>query len=126
MALGCNRSTIGSGQQVTDVTTDYQKLGTAPGFCHHCQTGQCSVGITTQDPELEKRLVVEDGARWVRNLWLPSYLCGRLDGLRAAIHTFLVGAGQKYHRCLGRLAQLVRALSSHGRGHWFESSAAHS
>ena len=25
----------------------------------------------------------------------------------------------------GRLAQLVRALSSHGRGHWFESSNAH-
>ena len=24
----------------------------------------------------------------------------------------------------GRLAQLVRALPSHGRGHWFESSAA--
>ena len=25
----------------------------------------------------------------------------------------------------GRLAQLVRALPSHGRGHWFESSIAH-
>ena len=25
----------------------------------------------------------------------------------------------------GRLAQLVRALASHARGHWFESSIAH-
>ena len=27
--------------------------------------------------------------------------------------------------CFGRLAQLVRALPSHGRGHWSESSIAH-
>ncbi len=33
------------------------------------------------------------------------------------------GAGPELH---GRLAQLVRALSSHGRGHRFESCAAHS
>ena len=26
---------------------------------------------------------------------------------------------------LGRLAQLVRALALHARGHWFESSTAH-
>ena len=26
---------------------------------------------------------------------------------------------------LGRLAQLVRVLPSHGRGHWFKSSIAH-
>ena len=35
---------------------DYQALGTAPGFCHHCHTGRCPVGITTQEPELEARL----------------------------------------------------------------------
>ena len=28
----------------------------APGYCHHCHTGRCPVGITTQDPELEQRL----------------------------------------------------------------------
>lgn len=27
---------------------------------------------------------------------------------------------------IGQLAQLVSALPSHGRGHWFESSIAHS
>ncbi|MCC7085920.1 MAG: FMN-binding glutamate synthase family protein [Pirellulales bacterium] len=67
MALGCNRPTYGSGDRTTDVTADYAKLGTAPGFCHHCHTGQCPVGITTQDEVLEKRLTAEDGARWLKN-----------------------------------------------------------
>jgi glutamate synthase domain-containing protein 2 len=46
---------------------DYEKLGVLPGYCHHCNTGRCPVGITTQDPELEKRLDPEQGARRVRN-----------------------------------------------------------
>jgi len=44
MALGCNAPRYGE---------DYAALGTAPGKCHHCHTGRCPVGITTQDPELE-------------------------------------------------------------------------
>ena len=32
---------------------DYAHLGTAPGFCHHCHTGKCPVGVTTQDAVLE-------------------------------------------------------------------------
>jgi glutamate synthase domain-containing protein 2 len=67
MALGCNRPTYGSSDRTTDVTADYAKLGTAPGFCHHCHTGRCPVGITTQDEQLEKRLTAEDGARWLKN-----------------------------------------------------------
>src|ERR1700730_12395662 len=58
IALGCNRNIH---------VEDYHALGTEPGYCHHCHTGRCPVGITTQDPELEKRLVVEEGARRVRN-----------------------------------------------------------
>ena len=50
-----------------DVTEDYQQLGTAPGFCHHCQSGRCPVGITTQDEVLEQRLQPETAAGWVRN-----------------------------------------------------------
>jgi glutamate synthase domain-containing protein 2 len=50
-----------------DVSDDYQQLGTAPGFCHHCQTGRCPVGITTQDERLEQRLLPEKAAEWVRN-----------------------------------------------------------
>ena len=41
--------------------------GRHPGFCHHCHTGLCPVGVTTQDPDLESRLDPEVGARWVTN-----------------------------------------------------------
>ena len=58
VAMGCNRSVF---------VEDYEALGTAPGYCHHCHTGRCPVGITTQDPELEERLQPEQGARWLRN-----------------------------------------------------------
>ena len=37
------------------------------GKCYHCHTGRCPVGITTQDPELRKRLVVDEAAERVYN-----------------------------------------------------------
>jgi glutamate synthase domain-containing protein 2 len=46
---------------------DYEKLGTQPGACHHCHTGRCPVGITTQDPQLVARLPVEEAAQRVAN-----------------------------------------------------------
>ncbi len=58
VALGCNKPVF---------EEDYRALGTEPGCCHHCHTGRCPVGITTQDPELEQRLPPEVGARLVRN-----------------------------------------------------------
>jgi glutamate synthase domain-containing protein 2 len=58
VALGCNRDVY---------VEDYEALGTAPGYCHHCHTGRCPVGITTQDADLEARLQPEQGARWLRN-----------------------------------------------------------
>ncbi len=58
IALNCNRPLY---------EEDYEALGTRPGYCHHCHTGRCPVGITTQDPELEARLDPETGARQVRN-----------------------------------------------------------
>mgnify|MGYP006088824555 FL=1 len=58
VALGCNRNIY---------PDDYAALGTTPGHCHHCHTGRCPVGVTTQDPELEKRLQPEQGARWLKN-----------------------------------------------------------
>ncbi len=67
MALGCNRETWLGPDGPHDARADYEKLGTAPGFCHHCHTGQCPVGITTQDPVLETRLNPEEGARRLRN-----------------------------------------------------------
>src|SRR5438094_4088016 len=47
---------------------DYEKLGTEPHFCHHCHTGRCPVGITTQDPELMKRLDIDQAGERVANL----------------------------------------------------------
>ena len=68
IALGCNSACYKDTQgNEVDVTPDYEKLGTAPGYCHHCQSGQCPVGITTQNAELEQRLVVEEGARRLGN-----------------------------------------------------------
>ena len=58
VAMGCNRNIFAE---------DYDAMGTAPGYCHHCHTGFCPVGIATQDPELEARLDPEKGARWLRN-----------------------------------------------------------
>jgi methylamine---glutamate N-methyltransferase subunit C len=46
---------------------DYHTLGTEPGHCHHCHTGRCPVGITTQDPELMARLEVDAAAERVAN-----------------------------------------------------------
>ncbi len=46
---------------------DYEKLGTMPGACHHCHTGRCPVGITTQDPKLVARLPIEEAAQRVAN-----------------------------------------------------------
>jgi len=78
VALGCNKPVF---------LDDYHALGTEPGFCHHCHTGRCPVGITTQDPELEKRLPPEAGARLLKNYLTVMVLelqtlaraCGKSD-----------------------------------------------
>ena len=78
VALGCNKPVF---------EEDYHALGTEPGFCHHCHTGRCPVGITTQDPELEKRLPPETGARLLQNYLTVMVLelqtlaraCGKSD-----------------------------------------------
>jgi glutamate synthase domain-containing protein 2 len=67
VALGCNRETYQTLGGPIDAHADYAKLGTVPGACHHCHTGQCPVGITTQDPILEQRLSPQEGARRLRN-----------------------------------------------------------
>src|SRR5947208_4604312 len=56
IALNCNKPPYGE---------DYHALGTEPGYCHHCHTGRCPVGITTQDPELAQRLDIEQAAERV-------------------------------------------------------------
>ncbi len=78
IGLNCNRPLY---------VEDYQKLGTEPYYCHHCHTGQCPVGIATQDPELMKRLDIDEGAERVGNLLRSMALemqmlaraCGKAD-----------------------------------------------
>lgn len=67
IALGCNSdSYIQHGEHI-NAEADYLALGTKPGFCHHCHTGKCPVGITTQDEILEQRLNPEVGAKRLKN-----------------------------------------------------------
>jgi methylamine---glutamate N-methyltransferase subunit C len=87
MALGCNRDTYQQGGLVHSAEADYAALGTEPGFCHHCHTGKCPVGVTTQDAVLEKRLEPQWGARHLKNylktltmeLTTLARACGKQD-----------------------------------------------
>ena len=59
LALNCNKEIPES---------DFVKeVGVPAGQCHHCHTGKCPVGITTQDSELVKRLDPDEGAERVAN-----------------------------------------------------------
>ena len=87
VALGCNKPVH---------VEDYHKLGTEPGFCHHCHTGLCPVGVTTQIPELQKRLTPEQGARWLKN-----YLSVMVLELQTVAWLAVgVALGAAYHRTL--------------------------
>jgi glutamate synthase domain-containing protein 2 len=87
MALGCNSDTWLRDGVHHSALADYAALGTQPGFCHHCHTGRCPVGVTTQDAQLEQRLEVEVGARRARNylktlnmeLTTLARACGKQD-----------------------------------------------
>ncbi len=87
MALGCNRPMWFDNGQPVDASADYAALGTRAGACHHCHTGRCPVGITTQDAVLEQRLQPDWGARHLRNylktltmeLTTLARACGKQD-----------------------------------------------
>src|SRR5881296_3513997 len=78
IALNCNKALY---------VDDYQKLGTEPGYCHHCHTGRCPVGVTTQDPELMQRLDIERGAERIASflrvmtleVQMLARACGKSD-----------------------------------------------
>ena len=73
IAMGADAVSIGSAAMIAlncnaDLyAADYKKLGTAAGYCHHCHTGRCPVGVATQDPKLEKRLDPELAGKRVKN-----------------------------------------------------------
>src|SRR6266545_1213596 len=78
IALNCNKPLY---------VEDYHAIGAAPYHCHHCHTGRCPVGITTQDPELMKRLEIDAAAERVANwfhavaseIQILARACGKRD-----------------------------------------------
>ncbi len=78
IALNCNKPIY---------EEDYAAIGAAPHACHHCHTGRCPVGITTQDEDLMRRLEIDEGAERVANLLRAMTLeiqmlaraCGKSD-----------------------------------------------
>ena len=78
IALNCNKPIY---------VEDYKKIGAEPFACHHCHTGLCPVGITTQDQELMKRLPIPEAADRVANFLHATSLevqmlaraCGKSD-----------------------------------------------
>ncbi|MFL6550788.1 MAG: FMN-binding glutamate synthase family protein [Povalibacter sp.] len=87
VSLGCNSETYVQGGRHVSALSDYHSLGTSPGFCHHCHTGRCPVGVTTQDAKLEQRLQPDVGAKRVKNylktvnmeLTTIARACGKQD-----------------------------------------------
>jgi methylamine---glutamate N-methyltransferase subunit C len=93
LALGADAVSIGTAALIAlncnapMYVEDYERLGTEPGFCHHCHTGRCPVGITTQDPELMQRLEVDAAADRVFNflqsmtmeMQMIARACGKND-----------------------------------------------
>jgi glutamate synthase domain-containing protein 2 len=78
IAMNCNKPLY---------VEDYHAIGAAPYACHHCHTGRCPVGITTQDPELMKRLEIDAAAERVANWFhavsaevqILARACGKRD-----------------------------------------------
>jgi len=79
MALNCNK----------DIPeADYEKeIGVEAGYCYHCHTGRCPVGVTTQDPKLRARLDPDAAAERVYNFLhclaiecqMMARACGKTD-----------------------------------------------
>jgi glutamate synthase domain-containing protein 2 len=79
IALNCNR-------EIPGVTDFLREVGVPAGYCTKCNTGKCPVGITTQDPELERRLILDEAAVRVANF---------LDSMTAEMRILTRAVGKK-------------------------------
>jgi glutamate synthase domain-containing protein 2 len=75
LALGADAVAIGTTAMIAlncnkDIPeADFEKeIGVEAGYCYHCHTGRCPVGVATQDPELRKRLDPDAAAERVYNI----------------------------------------------------------
>ena len=82
MALNCNKD-IPEANYIEEV-------GAEPGYCYHCHTGRCPVGVATQDPVLRARLDPDEAADRVYNflhtLTIEAQLFARACG-KTQIHS---------------------------------------
>jgi methylamine---glutamate N-methyltransferase subunit C len=95
LALGADAVSIGTAALIALncnaplYEDDYAALGVEPGFCHHCHTGRCPVGITTQDPELMERLEVDEAAdrvfNFVQSMTMEMQMFARACG-KSSVH----------------------------------------
>ena len=95
LAMGADACSIGTaalialGDQDPHWTPDYEKLGTSPGCWEDYQDGNDPAGITTQDPELMRRLdPVKAGhrlANYLRVLTLEVQTIARACG-KSSVH----------------------------------------
>ena len=82
MALNCNKEIPES---------DFEnEIGVPAGYCYHCHTGRCPVGVATQDPELRRRLDPDAAAERVYNflhtLTLEAQMLARACG-KTSVHS---------------------------------------
>src|SRR5437660_1624153 len=97
IALNCNKPIY---------VEDYHALGAAPYACHHCHTGRCPVGITTQDPELVARLEIDAASERVANWFhatasevqILARACGERRALEASADDFPTQGRQALYR----------------------------
>jgi len=75
LALGADAIAIGTAGLIAlncnkDIPeADYEKeMGVEAGYCYHCHTGRCPVGVATQDPVLRSRLDPTEAAERVYNM----------------------------------------------------------
>jgi glutamate synthase domain-containing protein 2 len=144
LALGADAVSIGTAALIALncnaplYLEDYHRLGVEPGTCHHCHTGRCPVGITTQDPELESRLKLDEAADRVFNfiqsmtmeMQMFARACGKSDvhhleaedmralTLEASIITGIPLAGTETPLTPDAIAaRVVKALDARARKH---------
>ena len=78
LALGADAVAIGTAALIAlncnkDIPeADYEgTIGVEAGYCYHCHTGRCPVGVATQDPELAE--TARSGRRRRARLQLPAH-----------------------------------------------------
>ncbi len=94
LALGADAVAIGTSAMVAlncnkDIPeADFEnEIGVPAGYCYHCHTGRCPVGVATQDPKLRARLDPDEASERVYNFLhtltiecqMMARACGKTD-----------------------------------------------